>query len=471
MNKKKSESLNVIAVMLFAVALCVGQCQANAQDKETVDANGSKLPASTSAPAPAGLLPVPDYSADFWTRSFLTGDWGGVRSDLANKGIQIGVEWNQFVQGIADGGRDQTTGYGANVDYTINLDLMRMGILPGALIRFRAESRYGESVNGAAGPILPVNTHALFPLTSKLDLDVGITITDLNYVQFLSPHFAVFFGKLDTLDGDPNEFASGRGTSQFMNANFIFNPALALRLPYSTLGAGVIWMPIPPGAKGGISVSSSVLNTNDSSTKTGFDDFGKGNSWSSEADFTYQLGDLPGGMNVGGLYSFNQDFLHLNSRFVFQPGQGLVVPKQDSTWAVYWSGWQYLFVKDPGGKPPAPLAGQPKHRGVGLFARFGVADKQTNPVQWAVSGGIGGRGLIPTRDNDSFGVGYYYNKIQTLRVSNILGIRDSTQGFEFFYNFAVTPAARVTLDVQVVESASARVDTATIIGARGTLDF
>ncbi len=28
-------------------------------------------------------------------------------------------------------------------------------------------------------------------------------------------------------------------------------------------------------------------------------------------------------MNVGALYSFNQDFVHLNSRFVFRPGEGL----------------------------------------------------------------------------------------------------------------------------------------------------
>jgi porin len=273
-------------------------------------------------------------------------------------------------------------------------------------------------------------TGALFsqPLKNK---QIKKQINKLKLDENKTPHFAVFFGKLDTLDGDPNEFASGRGTSQFMNANFIFNPALALRLPYSTLGAGVLWLPIPPGPKGGITVSSSVIDTNDSSTKTGFDDFGKGQSWSTEADFTYQLGDLPGGMNVGGLYSFNQDFAHLNSRFVFQPGEGLVVPKQNSTWAVYWSRWQYLFVEDHG-KPPAPLQGQPEHRGIGLFARFGVADKETNPVEWAGSGGIGGRGLIPSRDNDSFGIGYYYNRIQTLRLSNILGIRDSSQALNSF---------------------------------------
>jgi hypothetical protein len=199
-----------------------------------------------SSQASAGLSPVREYSANFWKRQYLTGDWFGVRTDLANKGIQFGVEWNQYVQGVTNGGRDRTAEYSGTVDYTLNVDLMRMGVLPGALIKFRAESRYGSSVNGAAGPILPVNTDALFPLTDTLDEDVPITITDLNYTQFLSPHLGLFFGKIDTLDGDPNEFASGRGTSQFMNANFIFNPALALRLPYSTLGAGIVWIAHSP---------------------------------------------------------------------------------------------------------------------------------------------------------------------------------------------------------------------------------
>jgi hypothetical protein len=35
--------------------------------------------------------------------------------------------------------------------------------------------------------------------------------------------------------------------------------------------------------------------------------------------------------------------------------------------------------------------------------------------------GVGGRGMIPTRDNDTFGVGYCYNKIQKERISTFLG--------------------------------------------------
>jgi porin len=299
------------------------------------------------ASASAGLLPIPDYSASFWKRGYLTGDWWGARTYLANKGVQIGVELNQYIQGVTNGGRDRTTAYGGTADYTVNLDLMRMGILPGALIKFRAESRFGSSVNGAAGPILPVNTDLLFPVTHTLDEDIPITVTDLNYTQFLSKYLGLFFGKIDTLDGDPNEFASGRGTTQFMNANLIFNPAMALRLPYSTLAAGLILMPIPPGPKGGITITSSVMNTQDASTTSGFDDFDEGTSWTTEIDFQYRLGHLPGGMNVGGVYSFNQDFARLHSQLVFQPGEGLVVPKEHSTWAVFWSTWQYVFVEQP----------------------------------------------------------------------------------------------------------------------------
>ena len=451
------------AVFLYLFALPPIELTADAQDTLTNS--------TASAQASAGLIPIPDYSGGLLTRSYLSGDWGCARTNLADKGVQFGLEWNQYVQGVVDGGRDRRAEYGGNVDYTLNLDLMRMGVVPGGLVKFRAESRYGNSVNGASGTVFPVNSDAFFPITSKPDDDVAFTITDLNYTQFLSEHLGVFLGKLNTLDADLNEFASGRGTSQFMNANFLFNLAMALRLPYSTLGAGIIWMPLPLGTNGGITVSSSVINTADSSTTTGFNDFGKGSSWTTEADFQYHLGHLPGGMNVGGLYSFDQQFARLNSRLVFAPGEGLSVPSKNSTWAVYWSAWQYLFTPDESRLPIDLLNGKPDQHGIGLFSRFGFADKETSPIEWAVSGGLGGRGIIPSRGDDTFGVGYYYNQIQTTRLFSVLGIENSTQGFECFYNIAVTPAFHMTLDAQVVEPLNIGLHTATVLGLRASLEF
>jgi porin len=423
------------------------------------------LPATAPA-APEGLLPIPDYGGDLWTRSYLTGDWDGVRTKLADKGVQLDVDWTQTFQSVVSGGRESGNGYDGNLNYLFHFDLMRMGLLPGALITVRAETRYGTSVNGIAGPILPVNTAGLFPLTETLDAPVPIAVTDLNYTQFLSEKFAVTLGKLDTLSGDPNEFASGRGVSQFMNANFIFNPAMALRLPYSTLGIGVLWMPTPT-----ITVTSSLINTVDSSTTSGFNDFGQGYTWASEIDWQYRLHELPGGMNLGGLYSFAQDFSKFTGDLIFTPGEGLSISSKSSTWAIYWSGWQYLLIRDPTDKPINTGDGMADHEGIGVFARLGFADQDTNPVKWSGSIGIGDRGLIPTRKNDQYGVGYYYTRYQDNDFTNAVGIGHSAQGLEAYYNLAITPAAHLSFDVQYLEPALPKAEPAIVLGMRLHLEF
>jgi carbohydrate-selective porin OprB len=57
-----------------------------------------------------GLLPVPDYGGDLLNRSRLTGDWGGRRTDLANKGVQVDVDWTQYVQGADSTATPATAG-------------------------------------------------------------------------------------------------------------------------------------------------------------------------------------------------------------------------------------------------------------------------------------------------------------------------------------------------------------------------
>jgi porin len=417
---------------------------------------------------PAGLLPIPDYTGELGTRRFLLGDLGGSRTDLANAGVQFDINWNQYVQSVASGGRDNATRYAGTLDYNASFDLMRLGVIDYGFVKMRAETLYGDSVNAPAGAILPVNTDLFFPLTDDIDGHVPFSITSLYWTQMLAPKFGFVIGKLDTLDGDANEFASGRGTSQFLNANFLFNAATALRLPYSTLGGGVFWMPCSR-----FSLTSTVINTADSSTTTGFEDFGDGTTWTTEAKGQYTLGELPGGVNVGFLYSFDQEFAKLDDRFVFQPGEGLVIPTTDDTWAVYLSGWQYLCVQDagPGGRPINPGDGVPDHKGLGLYWRAGFADEDTNPVEWSLSGGLGGRGIIPSRDLDVFGVGYYYTKLQPELVSGIPGIRDHAQGVEAFYNVAITPATHLTLDVQAVQSTTDTTETAIVLGMRLGLQF
>jgi porin len=422
------------------------------------------VPATGEEPTPAAekrVVPLAPLSGDFLSRPVLTGDWGGARSDLAKKGLQFDLRWTQTVQSVVSGGRDIGTEYVENMDLVTMIDLYRMGLVPGAYVKLRAESRYGKTVNGIAGPILPVNTAGDFPLALPAGKNIPIVLTDLTYYQFLSKEFGFFLGKFDTLDGDPNEFASGRGVRQFLNANFIFNSAIGLAAPYSTLGGGAVLIPNEH-----LTISGSIYETSDSSTTSGFENFGDGWSVATEADLQYQLGKLPGGVNVGGIYSWENNFAHLGGRFVFTPGEGLVVPKKHDTWAVYLSGWQYLIADGVGPALVRTGDGRPDYKGIGLFYRAGVSDTETNPIDWALSGGFGGRGLIPGRDEDTWGIGYYYTHLQHGRIASLLSISNHAQGFEAFYNIALTGWARFTLDVQAVSTPFAHTETGVIVGGR-----
>ena len=57
-----------------------------------------------------------------------------------------------------------------------------------------------------------------------------------------------------------------------------------------------------------------------------------------------------------------------------------------------------------------------------LFGQIGFAVQDKNPVKWFPGAGIGGRGMIPLRDNNTFGIGHYHTKIQENKVV-ILGMR------------------------------------------------
>jgi hypothetical protein len=57
------------------------------------------------------------------------------------------------------------------------------------------------------------------------------------------------------------------------------------------------------------------------------------------------------------------------------------------------------------------------------------------------------------------------------RGGSLLGLLPTGGGVEACYSFAITPAVRLTLDVQWVDEGSAPNDPATLLGARLHIDF
>ena len=419
------------------------------------------------APAVAQTSSTAPYSGDIWHRSTLTGDWFGARNDLAAKGITFDMSLTQVYQGTVDGGKDDAWKYGGRGDLTINVDTHKLGLWPGGHFRVEVEGNFAKSVNALTGALNPVNTNQLFPTPTGNNLNVP----NVSFMQFFSPYAAVMLGKLALLtptSGDMNEFAHGKGDTQFMNGAFNINPVTLLTVPYSALGAGLIILPTkdPHAAI----IGFSVLQSNGKASTIGFEDLHSNElSFVGEARVRTDFFGLTGHQLIGGAYS-NKTFNSLNQDlrlFV----ETRTIQKQDGSWMVYYNFDQYLYEVKKG-----------SDQGIGIFGRVGVSDGNPNPIRCFFSFGVGGKGIIPGRPLDRFGIGYYYMDVNNPKFTGLLGrtgelLRDE-YGFEAFYNVAITPWLQLTPDIQVIRPAQKRVaangkgiDTASVLGFRLQMIF
>jgi porin len=408
---------------------------------------------SASAEEDATLFPVPDYSGDLWSRSKATGDWGGLRSDLASHGAQLEVDFNQVVQGVAEGGLNEGTDYTGSFDYVLKLDTGKMGLWPGGFILVRGETLFGDLVNGRTGSLLAPNADALFPVPGE---DKS-TLTDVAFVQFLAEWLAVTVGRLSTLDGCANDFAHGRGTDQFMNLGNVINPVTLRTVPYTALGAGIIVVPSED-----IFWNFMALDAEGDPTKSGFDTVFKGGTvLASELRIAVDFG-LPGHLLIAGTWS-SRNFVSLEQdpRFLFNFLPRVMVPieREGDSWSVYYNFDQYVWKPD-----------EKSDRGIGLYGRFGFADEDTSPIDWFVGAGLAAKGLIPGRDADQLGVGFFHSSASSGTLPRILQLGDET-GVELYYNFAATGWLNVTADLQVIEPALRGVDTSIVLGLRMKMEF
>ena len=423
------------------------------------DALADDAPAKSS-----GILPLDDYSGDFAKRSYLLGDFGGKRTEWAKKGFTFDIDYNQYFQAVTDGGVDTDSEYGGTIDYNINIDFDRMGLIPGGLLQMRAVSRYGNSVNGISGSLIPVNTDATHPTTSPSDEDVGLWLPVINYTQFLSEKFALGFGKYDTYDS-ANEFAGGRGRSQWWNQNLTMPVSGALIIPYSVLGATALVMPDP-----NLTITGMVATSTDISNSSGFNDLDDGMFALLTITNQYQIRQLPGGFGLMFGYGWDGNFNEINGRMNIDAGQ-LKPTTEDDTWFVSADFWQYLWVEGDSKQSVDLSDGRQDLQGVGVFSRVQFADSDTNPLDYSISGGVCAKGLIPRRENDAMGIAYNYNKLRKGRFLDFIGIDNSSSVWEAFYNIELTPAVHLTLDAQVTDSSLPNIETATILGASLQLRF
>lgn len=490
MNKQVGLTTHVVAFALAFLSTVVQRVAGQSPSPE----NATTMP-SDEQPAPASkpmalqsLIPkLPDYSGDIWNRSALTGDWGGERTKLAEQGILFDLDVTQWLQGNAHGGKDTHNAfrYSGSANYTLRFDTARMGLWPGGLITLHGETQIGQSINQKVGSLGAANYQSLLPVPG----DSGeTTLSEFYLTQALSEKFVVVAGKMDLSSGDGNEFAHDQRT-QFSNLAFRINPVLFASAPYTAMTAGVILLPTK-----WLTISTLVADNDPdgAAPNTGFNTAFHDRNWMSvmqEYDFTWKPFGLLGHQRFGWFYT-TRDYVDFNGDPRLQlPGQIGRIPflsralvpkwlrraqigstiynlgnpkKQPDNWGFFYNFDQYFYSKP----------GHPEE-GVGIFGRFGLAPSDCNALTEFYSLGVGGKGLIPRRAKDQWGVGYYFINLSD-DFQSLIPSMQSEQGVEAYYNFEITPWLHISPDLQVIVDPGAGFgsrDVAVVYGLRVQMNF
>jgi porin len=405
------------------------------------------------------------WGGSFWDRPRLTGSWFGLRDEMGKKGVVVDLDVLLTPQGVASGGRDTEARFWGNSEYTLNVDTQKLGLWPGGFLNVNAVSGFGDTIDNASGALLAPNLATLLPAFG----DNGTGLMNLSFLQFLSSKLGITAGKLYALGADRNEFAHDYH-SQFLNPALNFNMSAVL-FPLTGYGGGAIFLPWE-----GAQFSVSVLDPSGTPANNDISEaFQDGVLVGAEGRVTIKPFGLVGHQLVGFGWSnktrvdlrqdptnianalLRQQFTRLNDpgpvlrrileRF-FPELLAPVVPLESSssTWAVYYNFDQYLW--SPQGNPDA---------GIGLFFRFGASDGVVNPVRWAYNVGFGGKGIVPGRPRDTFGLGWARTEISNNFVSFLrqridLGL-DKEDAVEMYYNASITRWLNATLDLQIIDQA------------------
>lgn len=407
---------------------------------------------------------------DFWTRSTLTGDWGGLRTSLQESGVTVAARETQFAFGVSGGittpvpplGQGDTFKYTGRGEYDAILDLEKLAGLPRGTLLIRLENWYGQygNVSGNTGSFAPAVFPAALPPSPN---DPGIPfLTNFLWTQPLTQNLVVFAGKKDVLGSvDQDIFAGGDGTQQFVNQALIANPSFLLGLPYTSFTTGFV----SPQKWG--SFGAYVYDPTDRTTDAFRIDnlFSRGIILGTELKLKSNFFGLPGQQHLGGIWK-HVPLTNLNFQ---EPPPGVYpeptvpgFPTLNDSYTIYSGFDQYL------------IRFSDSDRGWGLFGRASISDGNPTPVRYFLSTGVGGYSPIGRQRGDTFGIGWYFvgasNQFGPLPQA-IFGPRNGT-GVELYYNVQVTPWMNITPDIQFIRpEASAIARNSAVYGIRLNMSF
>lgn len=402
---------------------------------------------AASFAAPFSQAQSTSAKGSFWTQPYLTGDWGGERSSLAEKGVSLDFRHTSFYQGLVSGTGEQDFDYGGKFDVFIDFDTGKIGLWEGGGFRSHFEYSHGDLATNLGGTLFATNTALYWPV----DAPEEVVATSLYFTQKVGDKSSIALGKfnpVDLLAADP--FYGGWGIDRFMNLILVAPPSGLIPVVFVGAVASIQSDPLAwtvmvfdpndrtndflPGDlfADGVNVSvtgahtSALAGRKTSYAFTGLYSTAEGVDYSSIGGGIFKTTDEKGAWNI------NFEFKHNLQEHSEQP---------NAAW--------------------------------GFYLKAAVADGNPNYVQRSLIVGIGGRALFFGRPQDSFGLGaYYYNLSDELEDNiNPIAVIGDEAAIEAYYNWAVTPWLFFGPNIQFVKPARDRFDSALVVSLRMQVRF
>lgn len=350
----------------------------------------------------------------------LIGNPGGWRSRLEALGIGLQLFYNQYLGWKPEGGGandDAAFGHSASYDFFALVDVEEAAGWRGLDLLLHVKGQYDRNVNDDVG--------ALSDPIDDADFDEPIYVDELWLQQALFDdrlRLRLGFLEQQTLF-DRNAYANSEDR-QFLASALDNNPLVPL-----PNGLGAALMARPTGA---LELVLGAADADNLPRQPGFDTaFDDAGSLTGYLEVTLRTripspaGPMPGAYRAG-------TFVDGREKPVFG-GSG----SERGHWGAYASVDQLAYREH-----------RDAEEGLGLFARFGYADPDTNALAWFWSLGFEYRGLLPCRGDDVLGVGSYQAIASGRYQEQIDPDLERETGIEVYYRIEVLPWLALTPDFQ-----------------------
>jgi porin len=417
-------------------------------------------------------------SAGVLERDTVTGDWFGYRSTLAERGVEIFGGYTVEVLGNTTGGIKTGTVYAGLLDFGAEVDFEKAFGWAGASVSTTWLWLSGRDISeDLVGNFLTISNIAGFNTLRMIELWFQQNLWD--------DAVSVRVGQLSA----DSEFCISDYGSTFVNATFGWPPFFANNLPsggpaypMGTLGARLALNPVDwftfqsavfqgnvydqdvnrhgfrwrlDGTNGFLFLNEAQVRWNHRDSATGLPGQGKAGMWIQTGQLADVLAESTDSGNFGWYFVLDQMLYRESSAELPAP-----VGKSKSAKSFN-----------------EPVVIEQSDQGLGLFGRIAFAKADRNFVNFYFDTGLTYKGLIPTRDDDTLGIGFAYAQLGHVAQDQLIAEGSVGVGAEMVlevtYQAQITPWLTIQPDLQYIINPGGTQDlgNALVIGGRAAVVF